>query len=87
MCIKLVITDSEVFDRQAVQTQTWFIDDSVDLLHHIKVGLVVSVFDSGASPWHHRQLACRELFTNIGATWKTDIKQMENNKPIYTVHT
>jgi len=44
---------SVLFDQQDVQSNTGFIDDSINLLHHVKIGLIVGVFDSGASPWHH----------------------------------
>lgn len=59
-----------------VKSHTWFIDDGIDLLHHVKIGFIVGIFDSGASPGNHWQLACRELLTNIGAAYKTDINQM-----------
>lgn len=77
---------TEVFGQQAVQRNTWFIDDGINLLHHVKIGLIVGVFDAGASPWNHWQLACRELLTNISAAWNTDDNQMQNNKHIYMEH-
>lgn len=67
---------NEAFERQDDRNNTRFIDDGVDLLHYVKIGLIVGVFDSGASPRHHWQLACGELFANIGAAWKTEVEQM-----------
>lgn len=52
----------------ATRFRTRFVDDGVDLFHHIEVSLVVGVFDSCASPWHHRELTCGELLSNISAS-------------------
>lgn len=46
---------------------TGFIQDGVNFFHHIKIGLVISVFNSCPPPWDSGQLSSRESLTNITA--------------------
>lgn len=62
--------NTDMFHNKQLKRNTRFIDDRIDLLHHVEISFIVCVLDPSAPPGDYRQLACRELFTHIGAAWK-----------------
>lgn len=77
---------TEEFQQQAHWTNTWFINDCIDLLHHIKIGFVVGVFDPGASPRHHWELTGGQLFAHIGAAWNRHVLMVNKQQEQRQLH-
>lgn len=44
---------------------TRFVQNGIDFLYHVKISLIVGVFNTSPSPWDIRQLTCGQHISNV----------------------
>lgn len=66
---------------------TWFVQNGVYFLDHIKIRFIVGVFNTHPPPRDIGQLACRQCVSDITSSWKTHKTNAKTSTSTQTLQT